>query len=277
MKCKWFIFPQFEFSGFKDPINVTGGEIAWKSFHDVFERDASLHANLREAPKLTAKVLHPGNCKQNVPNALAIFDETTIAAVKSYFPEKASAAAFLTLFSKWWVLSNSKARYSTANYLGNAAVIGDNKQSFLRTMGDWIQNWQENKIPNCEKFTQTSQTASAFVRTLKCHASLIEDLLAEGYDFIMTSRFQSDPLERRFGQYRQISGGRFLVGLREATSSEKIIKLKTLLKNHIDISNIMDSYVEHDENIETLLYHVDLSCCSDEMVTLSDDSREVRI
>ena len=93
----------------------------------------------------------------------------------------------------------------------------------------------------------------------------------------MTSRFQSDPLERRFGQYRQISGGRFLVGLREATSSEKIIKLKTLLKNHIDISNIMNSYVEDDENIETLLYHVDLSRCSDEMVTLSDDSREVRI
>ena len=113
---------------------------------------------------------------------LPIFDETTIAAVKSHFLEKASSAAFLTLFSKWWVWPNSKARYSTANYLGNAAVIGDNKQSFLRTMGDWIQNWQENKIPNCEKFTQTSQTASEFVRTLKCHASLIEDLLAEGYD-----------------------------------------------------------------------------------------------
>ena len=93
----------------------------------------------------------------------------------------------------------------------------------------------------------------------------------------MTSRFQSDPLERRFGQYRQMSGGRFLVGLREATSSEKIIKLKTLLKDDIDISNIMDSNVEHDENIETLLHHVDLSCCSDEMVTLSEDSREVGI
>ena len=140
LKCKWFIFPQFEFSGFKDPINVPGGEIAWKTFHDVFERDASLHANLREAPKLTAKVLHPGNCKQNVPNALAIFDETTIAAVKSNFPEKASAAAFLMLFSKWWVLSNSKARYSPANYPGNAAVIGDKKPSFLRSMAGCIQN-----------------------------------------------------------------------------------------------------------------------------------------
>ena len=77
----------------------------------------------------------------------------------------------------WWVLSNSKTRYSTASYLGNAAVTGDNKPSFLRAMTDWIQNWQEKKIPNCEKFTLTSQTTSAFVRTLKCHASLIEDLL----------------------------------------------------------------------------------------------------
>ena len=86
-----------------------------------------MHANLRKAPKLTTKVLHSGNCKHNVPHALAIFNETTISDMKSYFLEKASAVAFLTLFSKWWVLSNSKARYSTANYLGNAAVIGDNK------------------------------------------------------------------------------------------------------------------------------------------------------
>ena len=148
----------------------------------------------------------------------------------------------------------------------NAAVIGDNKPSFLGTMADWIQNWQEKKIPICEKFTLASQTTLVFVRTLRCHASLIEDLFAKEYDFIMTSRFQSDPLDRQFGQYRQMSGGRFLVGLREATSSEKIIKLKTLLKDDIDISNIMDSNVEHDENIETLLHHVDLSCCSDEMV-----------
>ena len=127
LKCKRVIFLPFEFYRFKDPINIPEGEIAWKAFHDVFERDANLYANLRKAPKLTTKVLHPGNCKQNVSNALAIFDETTIAAVKSHFPEKASAPVNLTLCSKWWVLSNSKARYSTANYLGNAAVIGDNK------------------------------------------------------------------------------------------------------------------------------------------------------
>ena len=59
-------------------------------------------------------------------------------------------------------------------------------------------------------------------RTLSCHAVLIEKLFDE-----VTSRFQSDPLERRFGQYRLMSGGRFLVGLSDVTHSEKIIKLKS--------------------------------------------------
>ena len=58
LKCKRFIFPPFEFSGFKDPVNVHRWEIAWKTFHDVFESDANLHANLRKVPKLTAT----GNC-----------------------------------------------------------------------------------------------------------------------------------------------------------------------------------------------------------------------
>ena len=39
----------------------------------------------------------------------------------------------------------------------------------------------------------------------------------------------------------------------------------------------MDSNVQHDENTETLLHDVDLSCCSDEIVTLSIDTRAVGI
>ena len=84
------------------------------------------------------------------------------------------------------------------------------------------------------------------MRTKKCYASLIKGLLAEEYDFIIAFRFQSHPLERWFGQSRQMSGGSFLVGLREAR-----------------------------ENIKTLFHHVDLYPCSDEMFTLSEDSKEV--
>ena len=85
------------------------------------------------------------------------------------------------------------------------------------------------KIPCFETFTLTKKTSSALIRTFLCHAALIEELSDEGYR-ILTSRFQSDPLERRFGQYRQMSGGRFLVGLRDVTHSQKTTKLKKLTK-----------------------------------------------
>ena len=71
--------------------------------------------------------------------------------------------------------------------------------------------------------------ASALTRTLLCHASFIEDLLEEGYEFVLIWRFQSDPIERQFAQYQQVSGGRSLVRLKDVTSSEKIIKSKSLL------------------------------------------------
>ena len=52
---------------------------------------------------------------------------------------------------------------------------------------------------------------------------LVVDLLSEGYEYVMVGRLQSDPLERRFSQYRQMSGGRFLVGLGEVIVPEKIL------------------------------------------------------
>ena len=45
------------------------------------------------------------------------------------------------------------------------------------------------------------------------HSTLIEDLLQEGCAYVLTARFQTDPLERQFLKYCQMSGGRFLVGL----------------------------------------------------------------
>ena len=51
---------------------------------------------------------------------------------------------------------------------------------------------------------------------------LIHDLLTEGYEYVMTAKFQSDLLEHRFSQFRQMSGGRFLVSLREVLNFERI-------------------------------------------------------
>ena len=97
---KRFIFPSFKFDGFKDHIKVQDEEIKWKFFHDVHEKNPLIEANLRKALKLKTKVLHQGNCEQNVLTALVIFHATTAAAIQSYFPDESSTVEFLKLFSK---------------------------------------------------------------------------------------------------------------------------------------------------------------------------------
>ena len=61
------------------------------------------------------------------------------------------------------------------------------------------------KKSNEEKFTFYAQTNHTLRHTLRCHVSLIEDLLQEGYDFVTTTKFQS---------YSYLSGGRFPVSHR---------------------------------------------------------------
>ena len=80
-----FFFPAFCFS-IKNTVVASSqaGCISWKEFKDAHEEEAKLKAN--KAPKLTYEVLHPGHNKQNVNLALAIFHDTTIDAIKSYFP-----------------------------------------------------------------------------------------------------------------------------------------------------------------------------------------------
>ena len=43
-----------------------------------------------------------------------------------------------------------------------------------------------------------NNTCAAVIRTMSCHAALIEDLLSDAFDFVLTSRFKRDPLEKRY-------------------------------------------------------------------------------
>ena len=103
-----------------------------RKIHDqirkIHERDQNLQSCLRKAPKLSHKYLHPGNDKINTSFALGIFHETTIAACRSYFPERNDAANFLNLILTWWTISNGN-KYNP-NVLGNGSTKDDGKLYF---------------------------------------------------------------------------------------------------------------------------------------------------
>ena len=266
---KKFVFPAFDFTFGDKTISSPDGYIAWSDLHRLHEKDAALDANLRKAPKLNYSVLHPGNNKQDVGRALAVFHDTTIAGFKSHLPDATDCAGFLSLINTWWLVVNSKKEFHV-NSIGDAIKAGDGKVQFLRDFADWLEEW--NTSPN---FTLTPQTSYALVTTLRAQVLLVEELLDDGYDYVMMARFQSDPLERRFSQYRQMSGGRFLVSLREVNNSERILQCRSLLKEDIDfweedigkekvtmISDTFSQYlVEHSNDISE--------------ATISNDSIEV--
>ena len=164
LNCKKFVFPPFEYVRNGISIHCPAGYICWSNFHRIYEKDANLMAGLKKARKLTYQSLHPGNNKQDVNLALSIFDESTIAAVRSYFPERTDIAEFLTIIRTWWTIANSKQRYSP-NALGNAIVIGDGKTDYFTSLADWIEEWQK-----CPAFTLTPHTSSALILTLRAHS-----------------------------------------------------------------------------------------------------------
>ena len=89
--------------------------------------------------------------------------------------------SFLYLFSVWWSISNSKVRYNSNNYLGNGVTQPDGKVNFLLKLADWIAESFKSPL-----FTFTAQTANALITTLRETAALTNDLLREGYQYVLS-------------------------------------------------------------------------------------------
>ena len=70
-------------------------------------------------------------------------------------------------------------------------------------------------------FSLSKQTSDALIQTLKAQSNLVSEHHAEEFTFVIPRRFQSDQLEKRFAQYRQMTEGRFLVSLRKVESMKR--------------------------------------------------------
>jgi len=106
---------------------------------------------------------------------------------------------------------------------------------------------------------------------------LIDDLHDDGYRFVLTARFQSDPQERRFGQYRQMSGGRFLVSLKDTEVSEKILKIISLVKEGVDIDASVKVQTPI-ENFEDELINNELVCdLTIDRIQLDAETRKIAV
>ena len=143
---------------------------------------------------------------------------------------------------------------------------------FFESLLNGCKNGKMQKLPNSERFALSTQT---LIYTSKCQAALIEDLLREGYKYVLTARFQSDPLEKRYGQYHQMSGGRFLVSIKDVMRSENILKIKSLFKEGSNIHPSLKEDGKYEEATAKLLEDVESTLPNLDAVQLNSRSKEV--
>ena len=80
-----------------------------------------------------------------------------------------------------------------------------------------------------EKSGKRGLTKETFlaVRQICLAAADVAEYLQQKEDFVyvLLGQIQSDPIEKRFGWYRQLSGGNYYISVRQILESEKSIRI----------------------------------------------------
>lgn len=189
------------------------------------------------APNLTHKALNPSSTeRQKVSLVLKVFNEKTIAAL-SFFPALSDSVdgtkSFLDIILKLWKLFNvkdpHKGRHLRDRDSDPFRSVNDERLKFMEGIVLWLNNWEAMKCKG-RHGCLSQETHFALLHTVKSMQLLIHYLLGElKINYVLPGKFQTDNLEYRFSQYRQLSGGNYHVSVRQIIESEKKLKLLSVL------------------------------------------------
>ena len=137
------------------------------------------------------------------------------------------------------------------NFEEPLTVDNSKARTFLEYFANWIEEWRTSyadggKLTK-ETFTALSHTTYAL---LEITDYCIQKLHAK---YVLLEKFQTDCLEARFGQYRQLAGGNYDVSLRQIYECEKKIRLMSVLNlklkgKEVNLTNFSIDWEEYFDN-----------------------------
>lgn len=229
---KAFGLPAFN-SGEPEGIQLSKCSANFEHIHDLYNME--FDKPVKMAHKLNATVFNPRSIeKTSVKLALAVFSESTAAALSFYASTHqkpwSGTLNFTQLIIKLWNVLNVK-----------TTTIGKKKRDYTRdpikSENDWklifltefvsfLNHWESSGEQGLSK-----QTFSALQHTCETLVSICKYLFSTlNYCYVLLGSLQSDPIEERFGWYRQMSGANYFVSLKQLLDSEKKIRVISLLK-----------------------------------------------
>ncbi len=234
------------------PALVEAGEKKASFLHLEQLYNLELGKPLKMAYKLSDKVLHPTNIeKTNVLLADSLFHESTIAGLRYYteeFPEWRYTADFLQVVRNWWNILNVKSvsigTRKRNKFMRPVSKEDTSNLSTLELFGKWLKKWRDSARLSGGKMCLTEETFLATIQTTYATVEAASSLLGrKEFSYVLLGHLQSDPLEKRFGWYRQLAGANYFVSLRQILEAEKSIRLKSLVKySKLTMAEVRDTF-----------------------------------
>lgn len=98
-------------------------------------------------------------------------------------------------------------------------------------MKRWLTKWHDSLDPHIKDHQLTNDTYKAMINSLTVMPLLIKDLFVNYKpEYILTSKFQSDQLERRFAKYRTVAGNEYRVSQQTVEQSEKKLRDRHMIQ-----------------------------------------------
>jgi len=245
-----FLFRVFEYPSLTESPE-TIHTASFSHLVELFEIEKHMPAKM--AYKLSQRALSPGPIdRQNVQLTHAIFNDSTVQALEFYgrhgHPTFLDTARFLKIILKWWKTVNTKTSF-TAELRRDTdltVITVENiieKTSFLRAFVDWLSEWEFLKL-NQNSGGLSKETFAAARHSSACIADLSEFLIeTKQFKYFAPGKSQSDPLEGKFGQYRQMCGGNMYASVRQFVESERTLRVKNLSQLNLSIGGIKDIFL----------------------------------
>ena len=97
---------------------------------------------------------------------------------------------------------------------------------FLQASVRVFEDWKSSQSSGL-----TSETFITCLQSMTASSICAEHLLEKhNFDYVLSGKFLFDPIEGRFGWYRQMNGGNFFMSITQLLQSEKKIRILTKLQ-----------------------------------------------
>ena len=220
---------------------------------------------VKRAVKLTHKSLYPSNLeRQQLALVVNIFNDFNAVALEMRKKDRDNdTALFIRLITAWWRVVNvkhpGKGRRLRDSLTMPILQTTEYRLEFFELLSQWLKDWEAMIKVNGGQGGLTSQTFRSLTPTTTTIPHLARYCLNKlDINYILLGKVQTDNLEKRFGEYRQLSGGNYNISVQQVLESEKKLRISSLLSlssskhGTISVRDLTDLLSADDDNMDSV-------------------------